>query len=180
MAKTNTQSKKTKPYYERPNVLRRVVRVYERALLGETNVSIALREKVSTATITKDIVRAREISLALAAGEIDFLSHEAVERRFATLRKIHRSIDDADEEDASGRASLFREVRENLTAIEELQSLRNEDSGTRPEAVILFRLESDKSPRTLDELSTERLLALKAELAQPTEDIIEGQGRHVD
>jgi len=118
-----------KPWHQLPEVVERVQAVWELYMDGMGPFAIAKEKQVGLTTVKRDIQRARNLMAALAGQNVEAKRMAAVAKRESFQAAALKDREKADGNDASGRASLLREARENQSGIEELDGLRTRATG---------------------------------------------------
>lgn len=115
---------KQKPWHQMPKVVARVRQVWNFKLRGASTLEIAKEVGYSERTVREDLIRARQLLVLAAAQGIEERKLEAVARREAIILEAGVDRQNADKNDAAGRAALLGVKTKNQDAIEDLEGLR--------------------------------------------------------
>ena len=161
----------TLPWHQRLEKVDRVLRVYHKYFIqGKDQLTISFEEGVSTATIVRDVRRAREIALTMLKDGIESMGAEAVMRRQAIQRAAFDDRDTAALTDASGRAALLRVVGEEQSRVEELMGIRKVagvggSSQAVAQAAVFVLGDGSARQRSVEQFTDEELDEIEQKLA---------------
>lgn len=160
--RTAAQRKAMHPYMGRPALLQRMQRVYDAHLKGLRYSEIADLEGVTVSTVYQDVKKAREFLRVSATEGLEDIKLDSVRRREILQIAAMDDRDNAQPDDATGRAALLRFAGEQQTSIEELHGLRRKDASSPTGSVFVFQVGGEQ--KQLQDLTDDELARVRGNL----------------